>query len=298
VAARTTPPSRPATPTAPTIPAAPPTPTPGGGAQILGAHLEGPFISPHYAGALNSTAFLAPAPDVFRRLLLAGEGCLAMMTVAPELPRALSLIGELVEAGVVVSLGHSGASYAQAEAAIKAGARSATHLFNAMAPFHHRAPGLLGAALDLPQVSCELILDGFHVDPVAARLAHRLTGSARMHLVTDAVSAAGLPHGSTALLGETPVRVDADRAVLADGGALAGSTLTMDVAVANAVRFLGIDLPQAVMLASTNPARLLGLEDRKGAIAPGMDADLTVLDESLRACGTIVAGEWVYAAPV
>ncbi len=143
------------------------------GATILGAHLEGPFLNPRRAGAMNSKAFLPPAPDVVRRLLLAGEGCLSLMTLAPELPDADLAITELVEAGVVVSLGHSEATYDQARAAVRCGARSVTHLFNAMAPLHHRAPGLLGAALDLPELACELICDGPHVDPVAMRLAHR-----------------------------------------------------------------------------------------------------------------------------
>ncbi len=263
------------------------------GAIVLGAHLEGPFLSPHQPGAMDPAAFLAPEPEALRRLLLAGDGCMAMMTVAPELPRALGMIGELVEAGVVVSLGHSEASYEQASAAVQAGARSATHVFNAMAPFHHRAPGLLGAALELAEVNCELICDGVHVDPVAARLAYRLKGGAGLRLVTDAIAAAGMPDGGGYRLGDVAVEVVGGRAVRAGGKVLAGSTLTMDRAVGNAVRFLGIGVEEAVALASSNPARQLGLEDCKGAIAPGMDADLAVLDEDLRACGTVVGGEWL-----
>ncbi len=269
--------------------------TRGGGAQVLGAHLEGPFLSRARPGAMDPDTFLAPDPGLLRRLLLAGEGATALMTLAPELPGAIELIGELVEAGVVVSLGHSDADYDQACTAVEAGARSATHVFNAMAPFHHRAPGLVGAALDHPAVSCELICDAVHVDPLAMRLLHRAKGGHGVHLVTDAVSAAGMPDGSYRL-GALEVQVTDGRATVA-GGAIAGSTLTMDAAVANAVRFLEIGVEQAVAMASANPARLLGLADRKGTIAPGMDADLAVLDDSLRACGTIVAGEWVYAPP-
>jgi N-acetylglucosamine-6-phosphate deacetylase len=245
---------------------------------------------------MNSKAFLAPAPDVVRRLLLAGEGCLSLMTLAPELPDADLAITELVEAGVVVSLGHSEATYDQARAAVRCGARSVTHVFNAMAPLHHRAPGLLGAALDLPELACELICDGAHVAPVAMRLAHRLKGSAAIHLVTDAVSAAGMPDGGGYRLGEAPVERVGGRAVLSGTVSLAGSTVTMDTSVANAVRWLDIPVAEAVAMASTNPARLLGLEDRKGAIGPGMDADLTVLDDQLRACATLVAGTVVFDA--
>jgi N-acetylglucosamine-6-phosphate deacetylase len=216
------------------------------------------------------------------------------MTLAPELPDADLAIAVLVEAGVVVSLGHSEATYNQARTAVGCGARSVTHLFNAMAPFHHRAPGLLGAALDLPELGCELICDGVHVDPVTLRLAHRLKGSAGVHLVSDAVSAAGMPDGGGYRLGEAPVDRVGGRAVLSGTQDLAGSTLTIDVAVANAVRWLDISVAEAVARASGNPARLLGLEDRKGAIGPGLDADLTVLDHELRACATLVGGEWAY----
>lgn len=267
------------------------------GAVVLGAHLEGPFLSPRRAGAMDPSVFAVPDDRLLRRLLLAGGGCLTMMTVAPELPRALAMIGELVEAGVVVSLGHSDASYEQARAAVAAGARSATHVFNAMAPFHHRAPGVLGAVLELPEVSCELICDGVHVDPVVVRLLHRLKGAAGMHLVSDAIAAAGMPDGAGYRLGDTAVRVVGGRATRVDNGMLAGSTLTLDAAVGAAVRFLSIGVEEAVRLASANPARLLGLEDRKGAIAVGMDADLAVLDDGLRASGTVVAGEWVHGPP-
>jgi N-acetylglucosamine-6-phosphate deacetylase len=272
-------------------------PARSGGAHILGAHLEGPFLSPRFAGALDPTTFIPPRPDVARRLLLSGGGCLAMMTVAPELPGALSLIGELVEAGVVVSLGHSDASYEQSRAAVQAGARSATHVFNAMAPLHHRAPGLLGAVLELPEVSCELICDGVHVDPVTMRLLYRLKGAAGVHLVTDAIAAAGMPDGAGYRLGRVAVEVVDGRATVAGTDALAGSMLTMDAAVAGAVGLLDVDVAEAVAMASANPARLLGLHDRKGAITPGLDADLVVLDDQLRACGTMVAGEWVYGPP-
>jgi N-acetylglucosamine-6-phosphate deacetylase len=263
-----------------------------GAARVVGAHLEGPFLSPALPGAMDVASFLDPDAGPLRRLMLAGGGCLSLMTVAPELRGARGMVEELVEGGVVVSLGHTAASYEVAEAAIRAGARSATHVFNAMVPFHHRAPGVLGAVLESDLVSCELILDGGHISPVAARLVHRVKGSAGVHLVTDAMAGAGMPDGVYPL-GERRVRVTGGRALSADGATLAGSTLTMDRAVANAVRMLGVPVQEAVAMASWNPARLLGLDDRRGAIAPGFDADLAVLDDALRACGTMVGGRWV-----
>jgi N-acetylglucosamine-6-phosphate deacetylase len=264
----------------------------GAGARVLGAHLEGPFLSPARPGAMDPRTFLEPDERVVQRLL--GAGGVRMMTLAPELRGALELVRQVVEAGAVASLGHSDASYEQARAAVMAGARSATHAFNAMAPLDHRSPGLLGAVLDLPEVSCELICDGRHVDPVAMRLLWRVKGPEGMRLVTDAMEAAGMPDGEYRL-GAGRVRVSAGRATTRVGAdeSLAGSTLTMDAAVAGAVRWLGLEVPEAVTLASLNPARLLGLDDRLGAIAVGMDADLAVLDEDLRACATLVRGEWV-----
>ncbi|MBV9800982.1 MAG: N-acetylglucosamine-6-phosphate deacetylase, partial [Solirubrobacterales bacterium] len=242
------------------------------GACVLGAHLEGPFLSPGRAGALDPEAFLEPDPAVLARLLTAGAGSIRVMTIAPELPGAPELIDSLVSRGVVTSLGHTDATYAQARAAVRRGARGATHLFNAMRPLHHREPGVAGAVLDLPEVSCELICDGIHVDPAALRLALRAKGTKGVRLVTDAIHAAGMPDGSYRLAG-AEVIVSAGRASVAGGGPIAGSTLTMDAAVRNAVRFLDLSLEEACIPASSNPARLLGLGDRKGAISPGLDAD-------------------------
>lgn len=264
-----------------------------GGAAVLGAHLEGPFISRARPGAMDPATFLDPDLDVFERLRAAGRGTVAMMTLAPELPGGLPLVQAAVRAGIVASLGHSDAGYEQAAAAVRAGAVSATHTFNAMPALHHREPGLLGAVLDLKDVSCELICDGIHVAPPACRLVHRAKGGAGVRLVTDAMQAAGMPDGEYRL-GGARVTVSEGRAIIAGGGSIAGSTLTMDSAVANAVAFLGLSVPEAVVLASANPARLIGCADRKGALATGYDADAVVLDETLRACGTLVGGEWVH----
>jgi N-acetylglucosamine-6-phosphate deacetylase len=266
------------------------------GAEVLGAHLEGPFLSRVRPGAMDPATFLEPDDRVFERLVNASGGCLWLMTVAPELPGALELIARLVGFRAIASVGHSDASYDQVRAAVAAGVRSATHTFNAMAPLHHREPGALGAVLDLPEVNCELICDGIHVSPAAMRLAYRAKGAGGIRLVTDAMVAAGMADGEYRL-GTARVAVVDGQARLADGDSIAGSTLTMDEAVRGAVSWLGLSVEEAVGLASANPARLLGLADRKGSIKAGLDADLIVLDEDLRACGTIVRGEWVNGAP-
>ena len=267
------------------------------GATVLGAHLEGPFLSSARPGAMDPSCFLAPDSAVLERLLAASDGTMRMMTLAPELPGALDLVRALVRVGAIASLGHTDASYEEARSAAVVGARSATHLFNGMRPFHHREPGAIGAALDLPQVNCELICDGIHVDAAALRVIYRAKGPHGIRLVTDAMEAAGMPDG-TYRLGGAAVEVQDGAVRITGGGSIAGSTLTMDVAVRNAVNFLAVPVEVAVSLASSGPARLLGIDDRKGAIAVGMDADLVVLDEELLACGTIVGGEWVGEPPV
>jgi N-acetylglucosamine-6-phosphate deacetylase len=262
----------------------------GDGARVLGAHLEGPFLSRARPGAMDAGTFRTPDVGVLNALLAAGG--VRMMTLAPELPGALELVMMLRAAGVVVSLGHSDATFAQACAAADAGATSVTHLFNAMGAWHHRAPGLAGAALDHGGLSCELIADGVHVDPAALRLALRARGTGGVRLVTDAIAAAGMGDGVFAL-GDAPVMVRDGRALLGGSSTLAGSTLTMDAAVAGAVRMTGVSVSDAVTMATAVPARVLGVTERMGAIAAGLDADLVVLDDDLTAWGTLVAGRWV-----
>jgi N-acetylglucosamine-6-phosphate deacetylase len=262
--------------------------------NLLGAHLEGPYLSPRRPGAMDPGMFLDPDRGGLERLL--EPGGVRLMTLAPELPGALELIERLARGGVVASIGHTSASDAEVRAAVRAGARAATHVFNAMPPFHHRDPATVGAVLDLPEVSCELICDGVHVDPVAMRLLYRAKGADGVRLVTDAMAAAGMPDGEYRL-GGRPVTVNGGRAVLKGGASIAGSTLTMEAAVQNAVRLLEVPVQEAVRMASTNPARLLGLERQKGEIRTGLDADLLVLDERLAVKATMVAGEWVFGRP-
>ena len=263
-------------------------PTPRG--CVLGSHLEGPFLSPTRRGAQNAAHMIAPDPEVLARLIDAADGELRMMTIAPELDGALELIGPLRRAGAVVALGHSDATYEQTVAAIAAGAGHATHLFNGMGSLHHRAPGLVGAALEAG-LSCELINDGRHVHPAIVALVARLI--AAPVLITDAIDATGVGDG-TFDLGGQEVHVQGGEARLAGSRSLAGSTLTMDEALRRSVQDSGLPIERAAAAAATNPARVLGLEATLGSIAPGRRADLVVLDDDLRVDAVMAAGGWVH----
>jgi N-acetylglucosamine-6-phosphate deacetylase len=261
-------------------------------ARVVGAHLEGPFLSRVRCGAQNPAHLRAPDRGLLARLITAGHGSVRTMTLAPELPGALELIADLKAAGVVAALGHSDAGWAEAGAAIAAGATLATHLFNGMRPLHHREPGIIGAALGA-RLACEVINDGVHVHPSIPALVERATSN--LVLVTDAIEAAGRGDGEYELGGQR-VLVHDGQARLADSGSLAGSTLTMDDAVRRAVRDGGLTIEQAAAAAAGNPARVLGLDDRCGRIAPGLDADLVVLDDELRVDRVMVGGAWVQPA--
>ena len=265
------------------------------GAQVLGCQLEGPFVSPQMPGALDPGQLRPPDRAELERLLDAGGGSVQAIVVAPELSGALELIAAAADDGVLVSIGHTDATYDQALAGIDHGARAATHIFNAMRPLHHREPGALGAVLTAPRVTAEIIADGVHVHPAALRLAHVAKGPRRLALVTDAGQAAGLPDGDYRL-GERPIAVAGGEARLPDG-TLAGSTLTMDRAVRVCVEEAAIPLPDALAMATTTPATLVGLGAVSGHLAPGADADLVVLDEGLQAIGTMVAGRWAFRDP-
>jgi N-acetylglucosamine-6-phosphate deacetylase len=267
---------------------------PAGAARVLGSHLEGPFVSSARPGALELRQLRAPDRDELARLLEAGGGSVRAITVAPELDGAAALIAAAVETGVHVSLGHTDATYEEAMAGFAAGARAATHLFNAMRPLHHREPGIVGAALSTDGITVELIADGVHVHPAVIRLVHAAKGPQRVALVTDAMMAAGLPDGEYAL-GDQPIAVVHGEARTASGS-LAGSTLTLDRAVRVCVEQAGLPLADALAMASATPAAALGLDDT-GRIAPGARADLVVLDAGLHAIATMVAGRWAHGEP-
>ena len=259
------------------------------GARILGAHIEGPFLSPERKGAHDPENLRPVDLGLLKDIL--GAGPVSVMTVAPELEDAGKAAGLLRESGAVASIGHTNATYEEVLNAIDAGFSKATHLYNAMSPFEHRAPGAMGAVLTDDRVRAGIIADGVHVHEGALRLAYREKGIEGLALVTDAMEAAGMADGEYELSGRT-VRLEGGFVRLPDG-TLAGSSLTMDGAVRNAVKFLGIPLQEAVRMASETPAEILGLPE-KGRIAPGADADLVVLDKGGFVEETIVGGETMY----
>lgn len=266
-----------------------------GGAAVampLGLHVEGPFLAPGRKGAHDAGYIVAPTAEVVAAEGWSADAGVALVTLAPELPGALDVVRELVERGVVVAAGHSSATAAQATAAVDAGVRYVTHLFNAMAPLDHREPGLAGVALTDERVHVGVIADGLHLDPITVALAARMLGE-RLSLVTDAVSALGQPPGPM-LLGSLTAEVsEADGAVRLADGTLAGSTLSLDRAVRNLVAWSGVSLVEAVAAVTSTPAAVLGLPDR-GVIAPGAVADLVLLTHTGEVVATVIAGRVAY----
>ena len=252
----------------------------------LGIHLEGPFISHARRGVHPPDNLLTPTLNLFEQFWQAARGRIRMMTIAPELEGAPEVIAEAVRCGVCVSLGHSDADFAAAERGIAAGARHATHTFNAMRPLDHRSPGILGAVLTDRRVSADIIADGVHLDPAIVKLFANAKGPEQTVLITDAISATGMPEGRYRL-GSFEVEVR-DGKCMADGK-LAGSVLTMDRAVRNLARFAEWDLPRAVAAASRNPARVARIAN-KGALTVGVDADFVVLSEEGEVWRTFVGG--------
>ena len=273
-----------------------------GSARVLPAHLESNFINPEYNGAQPAECLRTAGdglPDGFysgRDVLDVIAACrpdVGIVTMAPELPGGLDLVRTLTTAGHRVALGHSGSDYDTAIAAIEAGARHATHLFNRMTPMSHRAPGLPGAVLAREEVIVELICDGYHVHPSMCRLAVAAKGPEGVMAITDATAGAGLPSGSIARLGGRAIQVR-EQAAFLENGTLAGSTLTMDRAFRNVVNEVGGSLVDAAMLCSTSPARALGLSGF-GVLAQGCAADVVLLDRAFRVVRTFIAGDEVWA---
>lgn len=260
-----------------------------GRAQPLGIHLEGPFLSHARRGVHLPEHLMQPSLSAFDKLWQAARGHIRVVTIAPELPGAEEVIQEATRRGVCVSLGHSDADLDATRAGIGAGARHATHTFNAMRPLDHRAPGILGAVLPNPAVSADIIADGIHVHPSVVKLFLEVKGEEGAVLITDANSAAGMPDGEY-MLG--PLRVEVNDGKCLSEGKLAGSVLTLDRAVQNAMKFADWNLRQAVRAASLNPAIVVG-ERKKGSIAPGADADLIALSPHGEVTATIVRGELV-----
>jgi len=262
-------------------------------AQPVGIHIEGPFLSHAKRGVHPAAELQPPTVELFERLQQAARGHIRLLTIAPEIPGALDLIAHATQSGTRVSLGHSDATAAQTRAAIAAGAASATHTFNAMRRLDHREPGIAGVVLDADSLYAELICDGIHVAPEFVRLWLRSKSKERAILVTDGISATGMPDANY-LLGELEVTVKNGRCLLTSDLAkgtetLAGSALTMDRAVANLCRFTGATLATAVRLASRNPARMLGFDDL-GEIAVGRPANFNLYSAAGELRQTILRG--------
>ncbi|MFF5173981.1 N-acetylglucosamine-6-phosphate deacetylase [Micromonospora sp. NPDC000089] len=258
---------------------------------LAGIHFEGPYLSAARCGAQNPEFLRDPSTDELTALIEAGDGALRMVTLAPERDGALEAIRLLTARGVVAAVGHTDATWDQARAAVAAGASVATHLFNGMRPVHHREPGPVLALLDAPNVVCELVADGVHLHDGTLTFAATVAGPERTALITDAMAAAGMADGAYELGGQ-PVTVTDGVARLTDGGAIAGSTLTMDAALRRAVA-AGIPLADAVRMLATTPARAIGLGDRLGALQVGLRADLVELDDDLNVVRVMRAGDWL-----
>ena len=263
-----------------------------GGAELVGLHLEGPFLCKAKKGAQNEAFLHDPDPAMLHRLQQAAQGMVKLVTLAAEQPGALEFIRSAQEDGITVSLGHTTADYDTACAAYEAGARQATHLFNAMPPFTHRAPGVVGAAFDHPQVKVELISDGVHIHPSVVRAVFQLFGAGRVILISDSLRATGMPDGRYPFGGQE-IEVHGNRATMADDpNTLAGSVSDLMACMRSAVSF-GIPLHDAVRAAAVNPAQVLGIFDRLGSLDVGKTASLAILDQDLNLKDVFFRGQLV-----
>ncbi len=260
------------------------------GARLLGIHLEGPFLSPQFKGAMPEHLLRQGDAGLFRRYQELARGHVLYMTAAPEVPGVLPMIREIA-GEVTIAIGHSAATYDEACAAIQAGAKAATHTFNAMRPFHHHEPGIIGAVLE-SDIYCEAITDGLHLNPATLRLLLKVKGWDRVAAITDSIMAAGLPDGQYKL-GVNDVTVKNGDARLTHGDARAGSTLTQARSVKNLLAFTGKPLEKIAGLLTKNPAALLGLTGQ-GSLVPGSFADITAVTREGDILSTIVRGETVY----
>ena len=258
------------------------------GAQLLGIHLEGPFLASEFKGAMPEHLLKKGSLDLLRSYQEKAEGNIRYITVSPEVEGVLEMIPVLKELGIAVSIGHSGADYDTAMAAIRAGAAACTHTFNAMALLHQHRPAILGAALE-SDIYCEMICDGLHLHPGIVRLLWKIKGGDRLVAITDSIMAAGLPDGYYHL-GVNQVVVENGDAKLVSDGTRAGSTLTQDRALRNILSFTGLPLEEVLPVLTEDPAKLIGVYDRKGSIEDGKDADLVVLDDQMQATDVFLRG--------
>ncbi len=267
------------------------------GSRVLGVHVEGPYFSPAKPGAHWPHLIRNPEPAEYLPWI-DRKSLVTQMTVAPELPGALSLIAALAERGIIASGGHSDAWDEDAAAGFAHGMRHVTHTYNCMSSQRrlgaYRVAGLLEFAMGEPEITCELIADGHHVSPTLMRALYHAKGPDRIALITDAAGGAGLADGEPYTLGTLPALVRNGVGLTADGTALASSTCQMVDCVRNITQLVEVSLPEAIRMASLTPARCLGIEERKGHLKPGADADLVIFDDAFQVQETIVGGESVY----
>ena len=264
------------------------------GSKVLGIHTEGPFISEHKPGAHVVAQLKAGDLSAIQAVISAADDFVSMVTVAPEIPGGLEAIRFLLGKNIVSSIGHTNATYAQAVEGIKAGARSTTHLFNAMSPLAHRDPGTVGAILDHDEIFAEIILDGIHIHEAIFRIALKSKGVDRINLITDATSLAGLPDGEYGALPDRAVTKVGGKIVLAGTDTLAGSALSMNMVYQNAAKFAPLTLSELSKISSLNAAKILGKEADIGSLEVGKLADLVLLDSESIVCATMIEGEWKY----
>jgi N-acetylglucosamine-6-phosphate deacetylase len=257
-------------------------------AQPLGIHLEGPFLSHKRRGVHPPEYLVEPTVPIFDRLWQAARGLVRMMTIAPEIPGAIEVIAEAAKRNVCVSIGHSDAQFPAAQNAVSAGARHATHTFNAMRPLDHRDPGIIAEVLTDDRLTADIIVDGIHVSPPMVQIFMKAKGTERAVLITDAISATGMPDGHYQL---GPIEVDVKDGKCTSNGSLAGSVLTMDRAVRNVTQFAHWSLKDAVRAASLNPARAVGFAGQQGSLASGSEANFVVLNSSGEVLKTVVRGQ-------
>jgi N-acetylglucosamine-6-phosphate deacetylase len=259
------------------------------GAQILGVHLEGPFINEKRSGAQDRSTILEPDLFLLKEFLASSRNQIKLVTMATERDRDHELINYLLNQNITVSIGHSDASYNEVIEAVKLGVNHSTHHFNGMRPIHHRDPGIAGAGLLLSEITTELIADGFHVHPDMIKLLFTIKGNQGVCLITDAVFCAGLPDGEyervTIINGEVTLK---------DGSSLAGSTLTTIKALKNAIQYTGLPIEDLLPSLTLVPARQIGVSEQKGSLEPGKDADFLIVDERLDIEATYVKGKPVY----
>lgn len=266
--------------------------SPESGAEILGVHLEGPFISKDFVGAQPIEYVAKPSVEVFKKYQDASGDCVRIVTLAPEVEGSTELIKYLVSQNIVASIGHTNATYVDVKKAVEVGATNLTHTYNAMKPLHHREVGTVGSGFLFDELNCECICDGIHVSGPAIQLLHKNKPADKMTLITDAMRAKHMPDGVSELGGQVVIVKNGEARL--ENGTLAGSVLKMNNAVKNVMKFLNLPLEEVVKLASQNPAKNLGVFDQMGSIKEGKRADFVILDKDLNVVQTVRNGKVIY----